>query len=159
MKRKGRPKSAGRSRPLRGETLVRAAKTLLARWSVLSPDTHPINIMRLSKALGVTRQSLYDNGLKEIVDEHRSLQRSNSSRQNEKAIIRRPLEERIKALSQEVKELYRKIDGWIERWAAVEYNARMLGIDPDLIFAPISPPDRASSGAGRGSKHDGEDDE
>jgi hypothetical protein len=132
---------------------------LLARWAVSSPDTHPINISRLAEALGVTRQALYDNRLKEIVDEHKTLQRNNASRQSENAIVRRPLEERIAILSQEIKELYRKIDGWIERWAAVEYNARMLGVDPAQIFAPISPPDRASSGAGRGAKYNGEDDE
>jgi len=127
----------GKRRPLRRETLVRAARETLTLWSGLSPDAYPINISRLAKELGVTRQAIYDNGLSKDVIEYKALQQRNSSIRTEAVMRRRPLEERISLLEKEVISLRRMLDGWIERWAEVEYNARMLGIDADKIFAPI----------------------
>lgn len=144
----------GKRRPLRGETLIRAALEALSRWTSLPPETHPINISRLAKELGVTRQALYDNGLGKAVDEHRALQTTKFSVLREAASQRKPLEERITSMEAELSELRRQRDGWIERWATVEYNARMLGIDADKIFAPMPPPDRivVSIGCGRNGK-------
>lgn len=135
-------KSLLRSRLLRGPRLVDAAKAELARMTNLSPKTDPINISALAKRLKVTRQALYNNNLKKIIAEHTELQRKNFSQNLEAAILRRPLEERIVALEQENKALRKQIDGWIERWAAIEYNAKMHGVNPDLIFAPMPPPQR-----------------
>ena len=141
-KEKGTKGGRGRRRPLRGKTLVRAAHVVLERWASLSPETHPINILRLSKELGVTRQAIYDNELKEVVNKYKALQQKNFTTQRGAKGQRKPLEERIIYLKKELMELRSKLDGWIERWVAIEYNARMLGIDADKIFAPMPPPNR-----------------
>src|SRR6516225_2150810 len=104
------------ARPLRGETLVNAARAELGRMVNLSPKTDPINILRLAKRLQVTRQALYNNELEAVVSEFAELQRKNFSAEVEAAVLRRPLEERIRALEKENEDLRRKLDGWIERW-------------------------------------------
>lgn len=124
---------------LRGETLVNAAKMELALMVNLSPKTDPINISTLANNLKVTRQALYNNQLSDLVKEHALLQRKNFSVITEAKASRLPLEERIIALEKENKELYSKLDGWIELWAKVEYNARMHGINTDLLFTTILP--------------------
>lgn len=148
----------GKRRPLRGATLVSAALTVLSRWAILSPEAYPINISRLARELGVTRQAIYSNELKAPIDEHREIQRKNFSVKKEGLALRRPLEERIACMEEELLDMRQKIDGWIERWATVEYNARMLGLDADRIFAPMPPPDRmlVSIGRRRGSENHGE---
>ena len=89
---------ANRARPLRAETLVNAARAELARMGNLSPKTDPINILRLARRLGVTRQALYNNDLQAVVAEYAELQRKNFSAEVEAAVRRRPLEERIRRL-------------------------------------------------------------
>lgn len=148
----------GKPRPLRGEKLVRAAHALLVEGSNLSPKIQPINVSTLAEALGVTRQAIYNNNLDVEVDKYREIQRKNDVLQNESEASRRPLEERIKAKDEETADLRRKLDGWIERWVTVEYNARMQGIDADKIFAPMPPPDRNQVGLGRGRKGKDDDD-
>jgi hypothetical protein len=138
QKRRGRP----RGKPLRGQKLVKAAHAVLARMVTLSPKTDPINIAQLAARLQITRQAIYDNGLKGAVAEHAELQRKNFATEVEAAVSRRPLEERIAALEKENEELRRKLDGWIERWASVEYNAKMHGLNADQLFAPMPPPQR-----------------
>lgn len=139
-----------RARPLRGETLVNAARAELARMVKLSPKTDPINILRLARRLRVTRQALYNNDLQAVVSEYAELQRKNFSAEVEAAARRRPLEERIQVLEKENEELRRKLDGWIERWVTVEYNARLLGKNADKLFEPIPPPQRKALAARKG---------
>lgn len=147
----------GKRRPLRGETLVAAALELLSKWANLSPETHPINISRLARELGITRQAVYSNELEGPVSEHRALQRKIFSSQGNAQSLRKTLDERIACMEREVLDLRQKIDGWIERWATVEYNARMLGLDADKIFAPMPLPDRMLASVGR--RRNGKDDE
>jgi hypothetical protein len=139
-KQRGRGRLRGKS--LRGERLVKAARMALAHMVTLSPKTDPINIARLATWLQVTRQAIYDNNLKEVVTEHAELQRKNFASATEATVLRRPQEARIITLEKENQELRRQLDGWIERWVTVEYNARMQGIDADLIFAQMPPPQR-----------------
>ncbi|HLL14269.1 MAG TPA: hypothetical protein VK388_04255 [Pyrinomonadaceae bacterium] len=108
----------------------------------LSPKTDPINISNLAKRLRVTRQAIYNNGLDKIIAEYVELQRTNFSTSVEAVALRRPLEERVANLEEQNADLYRKLDGWIERWVTVEYNAKMLGIDADQLFAPMPPLER-----------------
>jgi hypothetical protein len=120
--------------------------------STLSPQTHPIRLSAVAQRVGVTRQSLYNNDLADVVREFAELQRENFSETVAAAARRRPLEDRIEALTCENEELKRKLDGWVERWVAVEYNARMLGIDPDALFAPLPKPRREDLRARSGKK-------
>jgi hypothetical protein len=122
--------------------LVKAAKAELGRMVSLSPKTDPINVSSLAKRLVVTRQALYNNELDKVVAEYAELQRTNFSANVEAVVARRPLEERIADLEGQLVEFRGKIDGWIERWATVEYNAKMLGIDADQLFAPMPRPER-----------------
>lgn len=140
-----------RPRPLRGALLVKAARAELGRMTNLSPKTDPINMLRLAKRLKVTRQALYNNDLGPVVAEYAELQRKNFSTAVAAASLRRPLEERIRELEKENAELRGKLDGWIERWVTVEYNARLLGTTADKLFAPIPPPARKRP-ASRGGK-------
>jgi hypothetical protein len=146
-----------RARPLRGEKLVKAAHAELARMVKLSPKTDRINLLRLARRLKVTRQALYNNSLQGVVLEYAELQRKNFSAEVEAAVRRRPLEERIQALEKENEELRRKLDGWIERWVTVEYNARLLGKDADKLFEPIQPPQRKALAFATGGKSRGRD--
>jgi len=84
-------------------------------------------MLRLAKRLKVTRQALYNNDLGPVVAEYAELQRKNFSTAVAAALLRRPLEERIRMLEEENAELRQKLDGWIERWVTVEYNARLFG--------------------------------
>jgi hypothetical protein len=152
-KRNDRP----RARPLRGEKLVTAAHAELARMVKLSPKTDRINLLRLAQRLRVTRQALYNNDLQAVVAEYAELQRKNFSAEVEAAVLRRPLEERIQALEKENEDLHRKLDGWIERWVTVEYNARLLGKDADKLFQPIQPPQRKTLAFAKGGKPRGRD--
>ncbi|HEX8131597.1 MAG TPA: hypothetical protein VF527_21050 [Pyrinomonadaceae bacterium] len=135
-------KSAGRhkKRPLRGETLVRAVKAELGSRVNRSPKVAPINVTSIVKAVGISRQSIYDNELDRVIAEHANLQRTNFELNTEAKILRRPFEDRIATLEVEKKELLQKLDGWVERWAAVEYNAKLHGYDADKLFAPIPLP-------------------
>jgi hypothetical protein len=131
----------GKPRPLRREGLVQKAHDILLKWTKLSPETHPINLARLAQELVVSRQALYDNGLDKELGRYEKLQSKNFSR-NQSTPNRKSSDQQIADLKEQVTDLQQKLDGWIERWAAVEYNARMLGIDPNEIFAPLPPPGR-----------------
>jgi hypothetical protein len=146
-----------RARPLRGEKLVNAAHAELARMVKLSPKTDRINLLKLAQRLKVTRQALYNNDLQTAVTEYAELQRKNFSTEVEAAVLRRPLEDRIEALEKENEELRRKLDGWIERWVTIEYNARLLGKDADKLFQPMQPPQRKMLAFARGRKPGGRD--
>lgn len=147
----------GKRRPYRGKTLAEAALAILSKWVNLSPATQPINISTLARKLGVTRQAIYSNNLEGAIDEHRALQHKTFSIQREALALRKPLEKRIMCMEEELLDLRQKIDGWIERWATVEYNARMLGLEADKIFAQMPPPDRMLMRGGRrsGRNNDG----
>gem|GEM_PF-1450259 len=138
----------GKPRPLRRGGLVQKAHQILLRWTKLSPETHPINLARLAKELVVSRQALYDNGVDKEIDRYKAHQRKNFSR-NRATPSRKSADQQIADLKQQVTSMQQQLDGWVERWAAVEYNARMLGIDPDEIFAPLPEPQR---GGGRGAQ-------
>jgi len=140
-----RRKKKSKPRPLRGQGLVDAAKLELAHMVNLDPKICPINMSTLAERLEVSRQALYDNGLSDEVRKHAELQRQNSSSRNEAVVLRRPLEERIAELQNQNLDLEKKLDGWIEFRARVEYNAKVLGVDADKILAEIPPPLRAEA--------------
>lgn len=127
---------------LRKENLVKAAKLALSEMVNLSPETDPINVSTLARKLGVTRQAIYNNSLEETISEFAEMQRKNFSIKSEEAAIRRPLEDRLASLKKENAELQKRLDGWIEKWATIEYNAKMYGWDADKLFAPMSEPQR-----------------
>jgi hypothetical protein len=131
----------GKPRPLRGQALIKKARETLKDWAMQPPETHPINISRLAKKLGITRQAIYDNGLAEEIEEYKKLQLKNFS-QNEAGQSAKSAEARIADKDKKLADMQSKLDGWIELWATVEYNARMHGIDADKIFAPMALPDR-----------------
>lgn len=131
----------GKRRPLRRGALVEKAREVLLEWAGLSPETHPINLSRLANKLKVSRQALYDNGLDKEIDRYKKLQRKNFS-DNQSAAERKSKDQQIADLKEQVISMQQKLDGWIEKWVTVEYNARMLGIDPDQIFASMPAPER-----------------
>lgn len=131
-----------KKRQLRGAKLLMVIKAELGRMVHLSPKTDPISVSAIAKRLKVSRQTIYSNGLKPTVDEHTELQKTNHNSELEIMAKRRPLEDRVKALEQENTILKEKLDNYLERWVAVEYNARMLGIDADELFVPPPKPFR-----------------
>jgi hypothetical protein len=126
----------GKRRPLRQRALVEKARAVLFEWASLSPETHPISLTRLANKLKVSRQALYDNDLDEEIETYKKLQRKNFS-DNQLTPDRKSKDQQIADLNEQVIGMQQKLDGWIEKWVTVEYNARMLGIDPDQIFAPL----------------------
>ena len=145
-----------RPRPLCGETLVNAAHAELTRMVKLFPKTDRINLLRLAQRLKVIASPL-QRYLQAVVTEYSELQRKNFSTEVEAAVLRCPLEERIQTLEKENEDLRRKLDGWIERWVTVEYNARLLGKDAEKLFAPIEPPQRKTLAFTKGGKPRGRD--
>jgi hypothetical protein len=111
-------------------------------WASVSPETHPINLTQLANELKVSRQALYDNDLDEEIDRYKKLQRKNFS--DNRSPERKSKDQQIADLKEQVIGMQQKLDGWIEKWVTVEYTARMLGIDPDEIFASIPTPGRES---------------
>ncbi len=122
--------------------MILAVKAELGRMSSLSPGECPINISSLARRLGVSRQTLYSNGVADFISEFSELQKSNFDKDVESAVRRASYEERIGLLEFENKKLRERLDNYVERWVAVEYNARMLGVDPDELFKSIAKPSR-----------------
>ena len=140
------PKRLKMRRPsLRKENLVKAANLALSEMVNLSPETDAINVSTLARRIGVTRQAIYNNLLEETVSEFAEMQRKNFSIKSEEAAIRRPLEDRLESLKKENAELQKKLDGWIEKWATIQYNAKMHGWDADKLFATMPEPQRETS--------------
>jgi hypothetical protein len=127
-------------RPLRTGGLINAAEAALAEMVDLPPETETINVTTLAKRIGVSRQAIYDNLLQEKVAGYAKLQREKFSAKTKSGGIRRSDQERIAILEKENKFLQEKIDGWIERWAMIEYNATLHGWDPDLLIMPLEKP-------------------
>lgn len=139
MKKKsiGKPRGGkGKRRPLRRGALVKKAREVLLEWASLSSETHSINIARLANKLKVSRQALYDNDLDEEIGRYKKLQSKNFS-DDQSTPDRKSKDQQIADLNEQLIGMQQKLDGWIEKWVAVEYNARMLGINPDEIFAPL----------------------
>jgi hypothetical protein len=134
----------GKRRPLRRGALVKKAREVLLEWASLSPETHPINLTRLANKLKVSRQALYDNDLDKEIDRYKKLQHKNFP-EIQSTLERKSKDQQIAELKEQVMSMQLKLDGWIERWVAVEYNVRMLGIDPDQIFAVLPGPQRAGT--------------
>lgn len=130
-------------RQLRGEKLIHAIRAELGRMIHLSPETDPISVSSLAKQLKISRQTVYSNDLKPTVDEFAELQRANFNQEVESSQKRRPLEDRVKSLEQENEDLRKRLDKYLERWVAVEYNARMIGVDADDLFTPAPKPLRS----------------
>lgn len=120
---------------------MKKAREVLLEWASLSPETHPINLARLANKLKVSRQALYDNDLDEEIDRYKKLQRKNFS-DNQSTPDRKSKDQQIADLKEQVTGMQQRLDGWIEKWVTIEYNARMLGINPDEIFAPLPAPRR-----------------
>ena len=136
--RKIQPKRVKMRRPaLRKKQLVKTAKLALSEMVNLSPETDLINVSTLARRIGVTRQAIYNNSLEEASTGFEEMQRKNFSIKSEEAAIRRPLEDRLESLKKENAELQKKLDGWIEKWATIEYNAKMHGWDANKLFAQM----------------------
>lgn len=135
----------GKRRPLRREALVKKAREVLLEWANLSPETHPINLTRLANRLKVSRQALYDNDLDKEIDRYKKLRHKNFT-DTQSTPERKSKDQQIADLKEQVIGMQQKLDAWIEKWVTVEYNARMLGVDPDQIFAPLPAPQRGGLG-------------
>ncbi|HEV7744192.1 MAG TPA: hypothetical protein VGO56_04270 [Pyrinomonadaceae bacterium] len=130
---------------------MKKGRDVLLEWANLSPATHPINLTRLSNKLNVSRQALYGNDLNKEIDRYKKLQHKNFF-VTQSTPERKSKDQQIADLNEQVTRMQEQLDGWIEKWVTVEYNARMLGIDPDQIFAVLSGPDRAGTGRHNGRK-------
>ncbi|HZQ97280.1 MAG TPA: hypothetical protein VFC93_00535 [Chloroflexota bacterium] len=87
---------------------------------------------------GCSPTSLYDRELVPAVKEAAAEQRARLVDR------RRGVDQRIVALTEQLAAALRQIDGWIERWAAVEHWALTYDYDADKIFAPLPGPGRAT---------------
>lgn len=129
-------------RQLRGQKLVLAIKAELGRMVNLSPKTDPISVSSVAKRLMISRQTIYSNELDVVVSEFMELQQEQARMVDETVQRRRSLEDRLKDLEKENSDLKKKLDSYLERWVAVEYNARMLGVDADILLSTPQKPFR-----------------
>lgn len=135
-------KANSKRRPLRGKELVKAAEGVLVEWAGFSPETAPINVARLANKLKVSRQSIYNNKLNETIEKYEKIQRENFGTESESAKKRRLADERIAELKRQIEDLQKQLDGWIECWVTIDYNAKMHGWDMDLLLIPLEKPMR-----------------
>ncbi len=134
-------------RTLRGRRLVDAALREigdLGSWS----RGEKLTWGNLAKRLGVSRQALQSrpkeegDELKAAFWKQKEVLRETEDGLNPDKVIRRTLNERIEASKAEIVRLQRQLDGWIEKWATVEYNCRRMGVDADEILTPLAKPAR-----------------
>lgn len=100
----------------------------------------PLSTLAVAKAIGHDRRVLKKYGLDVVISTaDKKASRGAKSGQDAK---RRSLEERIDAEKHENEKLTAQVNSLLAQLALVEGNAKRLGVDPEELYKPITPPDR-----------------
>lgn len=111
--------------------------------AALPADKMPLSALAVANAIGHDRRVLKKYGLDIVIaDAAKKRVKAEKNGQDEK---RRSLEERIAAEKHENEKLASQANALLGQLALVEGNAKRLGIDPEELYRPITPPDRRVS--------------
>lgn len=100
----------------------------------------PLSTLAVATAIGHDRRVLKKYGLDVVIAAaDKKANRDAKSGQDTK---RRSLEERVDAAKQESEKLGAQVGALLAQLALVEGNAKRLGIDPEELYKPLTPPDR-----------------
>ncbi|MDZ3798106.1 MAG: hypothetical protein U0T03_04810 [Xanthomonadales bacterium] len=100
----------------------------------------PLSTLAVATAIGHDRRVLKKYGL-DVVISTADKKASRGARSGKDA-KRRSLEERIDAEKHENEKLTTQVNSLLAQLALVEGNAKRLGVDPEELYKPITPPDR-----------------
>ncbi len=133
-RQRAQPKRAG---SLQGEALRNAAIREILAW----PQNHPgerVTWNALAAVFGTTRQALCRKP--EVAAAYKKSKKKGESFDpaNPNHVVRRVQDQLIEGLMAEIQTLKRERVAWIEKWAQIEQNMYLHGIDPDLLLAPLS---------------------
>lgn len=129
----------------RGSKLVEVALRDLEDLSLWTGANAPLTWANLAKRLEVSRQAIERKP--EITAAYHAakanLAKFGEDHAKPENVVRRSFDERIRAMNAEQTLLRRQLDGWLEKWMTIEYNARTSGVNMDRLLAPVPKPDRA----------------
>ncbi len=100
----------------------------------------PLSTLAVAKAIGHDRRVLKKYGLDVVLSA--ADRKASRGAKHARDAKRRSLEERIGAEKQENEKLARQVNSLLAQLALVEGNAKRLGVDPEELYKPITPPDR-----------------
>lgn len=122
---------------------IQAAIDILGEWEVKRPGT-PLNWANVEKLTGFSRPSLAAKvNIQEAFDAAKTRQRDSG----------KPFRNRLDSLTAELRRLKGENerlqaaeDEWQTMWQRAIHNADELGIDPNILFAPITSSGRRHTG-------------
>ncbi|MBA0448379.1 hypothetical protein D7Y61_13725 [Stenotrophomonas maltophilia] len=103
----------------------------------------PLSALAVAKAIGHDRRVLKKYGLDVVIAaaDKRAARDAKLGRYTK----RRSLEERVDAEKLEVDKLGKQVNSLLAQLALIEANAKRIGIDPEELYRPLTPPDRRVS--------------
>lgn len=137
------------ARPSQKRAVLKAVREDLLRAEVESPDVMPINFKAIAERTGFDRRTIKRHAEKEIRKAQQAQERNNLSaaRQEEEAY-----RDRLREKDEEVAKWREQYETLLHRVTQMEHNAVRLGIDPEGLYADLTPVDRSWSRAGRGGR-------
>lgn len=114
----------------------------------LDPTEHPINVKAVSKAIGVSRGTLYKYGLDQEIHRAQEEQKTISA-SNPTAQVRHRDKLKIQELKDEVELWKQRCLAQAAELAIMDENAQSHGIDPEELRRLPPKPDRTISHASR----------
>jgi chromosome segregation ATPase len=137
------------ARPSQKQAVLKAVREDLLRAEVESPDVMPINFKAVGERTGFDRRTIRRHAEKEVRKAQEAQERNNLSaaRQEEEAY-----RDRLREKDEEVAKWREQYEALLHRVTQMEHNALRLGIDPEALYADLTPVDRTWSRAGRGRR-------
>jgi len=134
-------------RPSQKKEVLKAVLEDLLRAEAESPDVMPINFKALAGRTGFDRRTIKRHAEKEVRRAQQAQERNNLSaaRQEEEAY-----RDKLREKDAEVVMWRERYEALLLQVTKMEHNAVRLGIDPEALYAEMTPVDRTWSRAGRG---------
>lgn len=128
------------ARPSIESTVIEKVAKYIDESMILPYGKMPLSTLAVATAIGHDRRVLKKYGL-DVVISTADKKASRGARSGKDA-KRRSLEERIDAEKHENEKLTTQVNSLLAQLALVEGNAKRLGVDPEELYKPITPPDR-----------------
>ena len=134
-------------RPSQKKEVLKAVREDLLRAEVESPDVMPINFTAIAERTGFDRRTIKRHAEKEVRKAQQAQERNNLSaaRQEEEAY-----RDKLREKDAEVATWRERYETLLLQVTKMEHNAVRFGIDPEALYAEMTPVDRTWSRAGRG---------
>ena len=129
--------------------VLKAVRDDLLRAEVESPDVMPINFKAVGERTGFDRRTIKRHAEKEVRKAQQAQERNNLSaaRQEEEAY-----RDRLREKDAEIAKWREQYEALLYRVTQMEHNAIRLNINPEDLYANLTPVDRSWSRAGKRRK-------